>query len=157
MDTGSGILCGRPYGGIIIIWRKSFTHACTLKRYDDPRLLACTIETGNGKYFILNVYMPYQCNDNYKNFCEYLCRISAIITECDTAQIVIAGDFNAAINTPFEHELLEMCKDNHLIISDSGYLGRDSGTSTYVSAAHHTSSWLDHIICSHSSHNTIMI
>ena len=51
--------------------------------------------------------------------------------------------------------MLEMCKNNHFIISDYGHMGCDNGTSTYMSAAHHTSSWLDHSICSHSSHNTI--
>ena len=48
-----------------------------------------------------------------------------------------------------------MFKINHLIISDYEYLGRDSGTSAYVSAAHHTSSWLDHELNSKSSEHCL--
>ena len=99
--------------------------------------------------------MPYQCADNYGEFCDYLGRISAIITECDTSNIIIAGDFNASRNTQFEEELMNMCASSHLVISDHKWLGPDSGMCTYVSAAHHTSSWLDHCICSHNAHNAI--
>jgi exonuclease III len=155
MDTESGILSGRPYGGIGLLWRKSISNACTVKRYDDPRLLVMTVETNQGKYFLLNVYMPYQCHDNYDDYCNYIGKLLAIVEECDTANIVIAGDFNAAVNTPFENELMQMCSHAHLVISDYDWFGRQSGVSTYMSAAHNTTSWLDHVICSHSTNLTI--
>ena len=93
--------------------------------------------------------MLYQCNDNYDLFVEYTEKISSLIEESATSNIIVLGDFNAAVNTVFECELLEMCKTFQLVVSDHVALGRDSGHYTYVSDAHCTTSWLDHILCSH--------
>ena len=59
------------------------------------------------------------------------------------------------MNTLFEHELVELCKGEHLCISDSEMLGRNSGFYTYVSDEHHSTSWLDHVICSSNMHSAI--
>ena len=59
------------------------------------------------------------------------------------------------MNTLFEHELVELCKGEHLCISDYEMLGRNSGFYTYVSDAHHSTSWLDHVICSSNMHSAI--
>ena len=44
--------------------------------------------------------------------------------------------------------LLELCTHHELIVSDYEYIGRRSSQFTFVSDAHSTTSWLDHIICS---------
>ena len=62
---------------------------------------------------------------------------------------MILCDFNAAVGTTFEVELLEMCRSLNLLISDYNVYGRDSEQYTYLSDAHYTTSWLDHILCSH--------
>ena len=54
---------------------------------------------------------------------------------------MVLGDFNAAVDTLFETELL--------IISEYNVYGCESGEYTYVSDAHNTTSWLDHVLCSH--------
>ena len=41
-----------------------------------------------------------------------------------------------------------MCKSHQLVVSDYAAFGRDSGQYTYVSDAHCTTSWLDHVLCS---------
>ena len=43
--------------------------------------------------------MPYQCDDNFEMFMEYIGKISALIEEFPTSNIAIVGDFNAAIDT----------------------------------------------------------
>ena len=80
---------------------------------------------------------------------EYMGKISDIIVESPCTHISILGDFNAGPGTLFERELLELCTNHSLNISDYIILGRFSGTFTYVSDAHLTTSWLDHVICSH--------
>ena len=40
--------------------------------------------------------MPYQCDDNFEMFMEYIGRISALIEESPTSNIAIVGDFNAS-------------------------------------------------------------
>ena len=88
------------------LWRKSISHACTICDLQDNRLLGIDIDTNDGKLFILNVYLPYQSSDNFEEFCNYLGKIASIIEEKDTSTVVITGNFNAAVNTPFESDLI---------------------------------------------------
>ena len=95
--------------------------------------------------------MPYQHDDNYETFKECIGKLSATIEDSDMYNFTILGDFSSAVDTPFESKFLEFCSAYELTISD--YLscyGRGSGQFTYVSDAHNSTSWLDHIICSHS-------
>ena len=89
--------------------------------------------------------MPFQHDDNYAMFMECIGKISASIEDSDISNFIILGDFNSAVDTAFESELLEFCTSYDLSISDYEFYGRDSGQFSYVS----TTSWLDHIICSH--------
>ena len=68
--------------------------------------------------FILNIHLPYQSSDNFGEFFNYLVKIASIIEEKDTSNVVITGDFNAAVNTPFESELIAICENTGLVISD---------------------------------------
>ena len=72
-------------------------------------------------------------------------------------KVIILGDFNSAVDTPFESELLEFCSAYELTISDYHRYGRGSLQFTYVSDAHTSTSWLDHIICSHNVHSKIQL
>ena len=155
MNDQLGIQVGRPFGGIGVLWRKSISHACTICDLQDNRLLGIAIDTNDGKLFILNVYLPYQSSDNFEEFCNYLDKIACIIEEKDTTNVVITGDFNVAVNTPFESELIAMCENTGLVISDYETFGRASNTHTYVSDSHNSNSWLDHFICSHSVNSMI--
>ena len=44
-------------------------------------------------------YLPYQCVDNYAVFVEYIGKLSALIDEVSTSNLILLGDFNAADNT----------------------------------------------------------
>ena len=155
MNTSDAMLYGRTYGGVAILWRKSLAHLCIIIKYDDQRLLGLNLSASEDSLFVLNVYMPYQCPDNYESFMNYLGKMSAIIEAVSTSKITIIGDFNANLGSKFDQELSEWCAELDLIISDISVLGRDSATFTYVSDAHHTCSWLDHAICSPGMHKHI--
>ena len=45
----------------------------------------------------MNVYLPYQCHDNFDNYVEYIGKISAILEDCRTSKLAVIGDFNAAV------------------------------------------------------------
>ena len=62
----------------------------------------------------------------------------------------IIGDFNADICTPFLNAFINDC---HLIPGDTLLLPSDAFT--YVSDAHGSRSWLDHVLTTHSSHSSI--
>jgi len=87
--------------------------------------------------------------------CNYFGEIASIIEEKDTTNVVITGDFNAAVNTHFESELIAMCENTGFVIPDYEIFGRTSNTCTYVSHAQYSTSWLDHLICSHSVNSMI--
>ena len=44
--------------------------------------------------------MPYQCDDNFELFMEYVWKLSALIEKSPTGNVAILGDFNAGLDTP---------------------------------------------------------
>ena len=42
--------------------------------------------------------MPYQCDDNYDLFVEYIGKILSLIEESATSNLIVLGDFNAAVD-----------------------------------------------------------
>ena len=148
IDDTCNILSGRPYGGLAILIRRKIRPICDFIFYDDTRIMGIQIKNRDECLYFVNVYLPYQCPDNYDLYVEYLGKLSAIIEDYDSSKVGIIGDFNAAVGTTFEGELLEVCTHHELIISDYEHFGRNSSQFTFVSDAHSTTSWLDHIICS---------
>ena len=116
MNDQLGIQVGRPFGGIGVLWTTSISHACTICDLQDNRLLGIDIDTNDGKLFNLNVYLPYQTSHNFEELYNYLGTIASIIEEKDTTNVVITGDFKAAINTPFLSELIAMCEKTTLYL-----------------------------------------
>ena len=43
MDPSIGILHGRPYGGVGILWRKSISEHVKIVKYDDVRIIGCQV------------------------------------------------------------------------------------------------------------------
>ncbi|KAJ2938095.1 hypothetical protein O0L34_g17654 [Tuta absoluta] len=78
MDTSAGIIKGRPYGGVAILWDKSVFTEVELIPCDNSRILAVRL---CGKYnaLVFSVYMPTDCHDNLPEFIQCLGNISAII------------------------------------------------------------------------------
>ena len=155
MDDSSGINTGRPYGGVAILIRKSLLQFSKFCTYDDKRLISVEVFEGDERMLFLNLYMPFQCEENYDTYLDYLGKAASILAAAPTSKFALIGDFNASVNSKFENELISFCEQSNLIISDYDILGRESGSFTYVSDAHATTSWLDHIICSHDMHRQV--
>ena len=69
----------------------------------------------------------------------------------------IIGDFNADLsdnNSLFARDLIEFCNENKLFLTSQLLLPNSSFT--YVSDAWHTTSWLDHLICTADAHSSIV-
>ena len=136
IDGSSGIISGRPFGGVAILTREKMRQYCNFVFYDDPRITGLEINCLSDSLHLLNVYLPYQCHDNYV---EYMGKLSAI-AEGSLSKLAIIGDFNAAVETTFEAELLTLCTDREFTISDYACFGKDSDKYTYVSDFHSTTS-----------------
>ena len=118
------IINGRPYGGLAILIRKQYRPICDFQSFDDSMLLSVTISSSVEKHCFINVYMPYQHDDNYETFMECIGKLSATIEDSDMYNFIILGDFNSTVDTPFESELLEFCSAYELTISDYQRYGR---------------------------------
>ena len=158
-DSSASLLCGRPYGGVAILWRKSLQPLIKVSILSE-RIMQIDVMTKKGTVSLLNVYLPtdYRDSESHDQFCMCLgqlaCELDLISTK--TSYFGIIGDFNAnSHGSVFFSELADFCSDNGLLISDVLFLGSSSDTYTFVSAAHGSSSWLDHCISSPSLHSSI--
>ena len=68
IDDTSGILSGRPYDGLAILVRRKLRPLCDFIFYDDTRIMGMKINNNNECLYFMNVYLPYQCPNNYMTF-----------------------------------------------------------------------------------------
>ena len=161
IDYSKGPLVGRPYGGIAILWRKTLGKKCLITGVDD-RIMAISLPLSNNENILLyNVYLPYQCRDNYGEFMEYIGKINMLVQSADTPYVLVMGDFNADLSNindnsnngvHFGKELRDFCHNEGLILSDYVKLGNNNDTHTFISSAHSSVSWLDHCISTTNGH-----
>lgn len=148
------VLRGRPYGGLAVLWRNSLDAFIEVRPVrDSNRLLPVTLKLPRMELFIVNVYMPCQNDSMYDEYMDTLGKLASLLNEADTHCMTAMGDFNASPGTPFFEELQRWSALQHMTLSSSALLGED--TCTYVSMAHATCSWLDHVICSADAHRMI--
>ena len=105
IDDSTNIDRGRPYGGMAILIRKQHRSIAQFYTYNCVRLLGVQLTCNDVSLLFISVYMPYQCDDNYELFMEYVGKLSALIEESPTSYVAILGDFNAGIDIQFEAEL----------------------------------------------------
>ena len=162
VDTSAGILSGRPYGGIAILWRKSIADKCNIIDYEDKRVLGIEVTHGDNKLLFLNIYMPYNCESNAEEFKFYLAQISSIFNEHNSPYLFVVGDFNANTNRSgsgiiehkFGRELISFFTEENLVLSDVLHLS-ESDTFTFLSSANGVVSWLDHILTTISGNSLV--
>ena len=89
-QTESGILVGRPYGGVIALIKNVFRHQTTTVHCDD-RFLIVTI----ANYLLVNVYLPCKGTANRTELCDsLLCDIWSWRERFMNYECIIAGDMN---------------------------------------------------------------
>jgi exonuclease III len=159
VDINHKVLSGRPHGGIAILWKKTLGK-CKITDFSDNRMMVFELQCGEKSLLFVNVYMPCCSEDNYPDFLYYLGKINSIVTDSNSPYVYVLGDYNANICKPetershtFGIELKEFCLNEGLVLSD--VLFCDDNSYTFYSEAHHSVSWLDHIVCSASAHNLI--
>ena len=124
------------------------------------RVMRTDLSTNIGLITLFNVYLPtdYRDLESLDNFCMCLGQVSSLVdTALATSPFVgISGNFNAnIIGSIFFTELQEFADDKGMVISDFLLLGDNVNTYTFVSAAHSSTSWLDHFICSQALHSVV--
>ena len=111
---------------------------------------------GDTKFTVLNIYTPFESSANESEYLNRLAYVMACIQDNLSSRIFIVGDWNADLSdhrSTFASHLKHFCSDNGLFLSSELLLPNDSYT--YTSEAWHTTSWLDHCICTSDAHNSI--
>ena len=114
----SEVLTGRPYGGLTILWRKTIAHICRVITFDDDRLLGFQIECDSRKILAINVYLPYQNEDNIDLYVLYIGKFASMFEEPDSSDLFIMVDFNATLGGRFFKDWQGVCEDYEFIFSD---------------------------------------
>lgn len=146
VDTSSGPLRGRPYGGVAILWRRNVFSAVSVVQCNSDRITAIKINMQDRQLLIICVYMPTDSPDNLVEFSECMSEIVSIVENNNIESVFMLGDFNANPGEPFGREMESFCSDQNWLCVDLIKLGRRSGEYTYVSEIHGTTSWLDHCL-----------
>ncbi|XP_046976555.1 uncharacterized protein LOC124542674 [Vanessa cardui] len=156
VDTAVGVLRGRPYGGVALLWKKSVFPSVFVVQCDNPRLCAIKIVIDHRAVLVFSVYMPTENVQNLPEFTDILSSVSAIINNENVEYVYILGDFNAHPNEQFYIELKCFCDELKWTCVDTQFLGLNSGTYTFVSEAHGTNRWLDHCVVTKSALSSIV-
>lgn len=146
IDLSIGLLKGRPFGGVAVLWRKSSFTAVSVVSCKSDRLCAVKAVFENREVLIFSAYMPTNSVDNIIEFNDCLSEIVAIIETCGIELVYMLGDFNAHPGELFGRELFNFCMEQKWLCADVFKLGRDSNTYTFVSDAHGCRRWLDHCL-----------
>jgi len=122
--TSRGLLKGRPFGGVGVLWRKEL--APIVKCYDcdtDGRIVVIKIDTSDLKMLIFGVYFP--CDDHSKSYtCSVIRLLSYIEHVIDLNpgyKCLMLGDFNFECKSSSAgfSEFSRFMFDYHLTCCDS--------------------------------------
>lgn len=155
VDTSRGIVRGRPYGGVAILWRKKLFRSVSVVECMSVRITGIKVVLEDRRLLVFSIYMPTGRENNLAEFTDCLSEVRAVMDDCDVDSVFILGDFNAHPSELFGRELQNFCAEQKWICADINILGLTSGTYTYVSDAYGTVSWLDHIVATEVAMTTI--
>ena len=146
MDFSEGVLRGRPFGGVGILFRKCLASVFEIVE-EEERLLIVRVNTSYGALLLGTVYMPVDQVSNVDLFLFYLGKIQSHLEGEDLNYALIVGDFNADPGKGLFFPLLrDFAEANLLRLADIESLPHDS--LTHLNHGHNSTSWLDHILCS---------
>ena len=118
MTLDDKLLTDRPHGGLSIMWNKSLFNTVKTIQYDDTRIIGIEMQSNDFTLLFLTVYLPYECDMYYDDYCFYLSKLQCIIDSANTPYIFIFGDFNADIQSTsmFGAELIDFCDNNCVLL-----------------------------------------
>lgn len=152
--VASGILRGRPFGGVSISWSPNLNHLVTpLANYRHKRVVAVELKTEMSKCLFISVYMPFY-NPAKREECmleavDALSMMETIIEEHPQHLVVIGGDLNTEMKggSPFDAMWADLMLSHHLSCCDNLV-----PTTTPPITYHHESlgqkKWNDHFLVS---------
>ena len=150
-ESVCGIDDGRPKGGMAIFYRRSLNLDCDLL-FSTENFMFARVSCQGFSFVLANVYLP--CDSrSLESLIEYrrvLGELQASLDGLNDTKVVLIGVYNADPNKGrFWPELSDFVDSNFFKVND---LHLPLGSFTYLSPAHNTTSWLDHVISSRNVH-----
>ena len=143
-----GIVEGRPSGGVAIFLRRSLSLVVS-PIYIDESMIGVIIESNSTRYLFMNVYLPCdrQSFDSLDNYRISIAKVESVIREQDINNVIIVGDLNADPRKGRFWKEFSLISDSLSMSCLDELLPED--TFTYLCPARSSTSWLDHVFCSH--------
>ena len=97
MDSGRGVLQGRPHGGCAILWSNSLKAIVTPIESHNRRVCAVKIEIAHIIILLACVYLPVDTKFDHANLSEYieaLCCVSSLACKHGIEHVILGGDMN---------------------------------------------------------------
>ena len=97
VEISRGPLIGRPYGGVVILYRKTIANLVQHIPTGSSRLCAIKLQSNGASCVLINCYLP--CDDNSgqpvesSDLAEVLAGIERVMLDSDGSQIILCGDF----------------------------------------------------------------
>ena len=142
--VSTGILRGRPFGGLMCLIRKNLDKI-TVSLHCSERYVIFRL----GNCLIVNVYLPCVGTDNRLLLCEEIfSSIWSICEACMPCDMIIAGDFNCNLDKDDDMAtyILDFCRDHNLSRCDK--LCAHSNRPTYCNDALKHYSTIDYMLVS---------
>ena len=146
----SKILCGRPYGGVAILWKKEYTN-CVNKVEICRRACGITITCGETKLLIINCYMPvdnYSCSTVSEEFMDVLDLIECTISKYPSYHVLLGGDINVDLyrNNAHARHYIDFLQRNNMSdcqdwpVTNIEFTYRDLHNGSYTNIDHFAAS-----------------
>ena len=107
--VSSGVLRGRPHGGVSIAWSPDLNHVISpLSNYKHKRVIAVELKTANESIIFISIYMPFLDSSNrtrcIADYTDAVSMIELILNDHPQHLCVLGGDLNCELtgDSPFD-------------------------------------------------------
>ena len=113
------LLKGRPYGGVLFLYKKSISPYIEVCELDSNRACCIRLSASIGYIYILNVYMPCDSstNSNLEEYNEVLSVISNYCATHNAENCIIGGDLNTDMSKSGNSISLQNFMDKEILFS----------------------------------------
>jgi len=144
----TGILHGRPFGGVAVMWRTSINNCITRCGFDDDgRVISVKLTFGSSSVIMFGCYFPYDDHGSmYGNsVCNVLGFIESVIELNPGCPVCVTGDFNfECVSNSSGYRATKECFDEYNLVCLDNVETTATGY-TYHHESLHQHSWLDHV------------
>ena len=153
-SVSSGILRGRPYGGVSIAWSPDLNHIIKpLVNYRHKRIVCVEAAADPHPFLFISLYMPFY-DSSKRQECmaesiETISMLEEIISDFPLHKLIIGGDFNTEFtgHLPFD-SLWSNFKAKHGLVCCDDFVSNNNYT--YIHNSLDQRKWNDHFLISSS-------